>query len=55
MTTIRPTTLPVPFVALRPGAFLDQVASMAGDPVDKGRLTWIGKSTVPPSPAPSCR
>jgi uncharacterized protein YbjT (DUF2867 family) len=39
--------LGVPFVALRPGAFLDQVASMAGDPVDKGRLTWIGKSTVP--------
>ncbi|WP_329280332.1 SDR family oxidoreductase [Streptomyces sp. NBC_01451] len=39
--------LGVPFVAPRPGAFLDQVASMAGDPVDKGRMMWIGKATVP--------
>lgn len=39
--------LGVPFVALRPGAFLDQVASTAGDPVDKGRMLWIGKATVP--------
>jgi uncharacterized protein YbjT (DUF2867 family) len=39
--------LGVPFVALRPGAFLDQVTSMAGDPVDKGRMWWIGKATVP--------
>ncbi len=39
--------LGVPFVALRPGAFLDQIASMAGDPIDKGRLMWIGKTTVP--------
>jgi uncharacterized protein YbjT (DUF2867 family) len=39
--------LGVPFVALRPGAFLDQIASMAGNPIDKGRLTWIGKTTVP--------
>ncbi|MFD9396588.1 SDR family oxidoreductase [Streptomyces sp. NPDC060000] len=39
--------LGVPFVALRPGAFLDQVASMAGDPVDKRRMVWIGKATVP--------
>src|SRR3954468_7405797 len=39
--------LGVPFVALRPGAFFDQVASMAGDPVDKGRMVWIGKATVP--------
>ncbi|WP_281291645.1 NmrA family NAD(P)-binding protein [Streptomyces botrytidirepellens] len=39
--------LGVPFVALRPGAFLDQVASMAGDPVDKGRMVWIGKATIP--------
>ncbi|MER5669562.1 SDR family oxidoreductase, partial [Streptomyces mirabilis] len=30
--------LRVPFVALRPGAFLDQVATMAGNPLDKGRL-----------------
>ncbi len=39
--------LGVPFVALRPGAFLDQVASRAGDPVDKGRMWWIGMATVP--------
>lgn len=39
--------LGVPFVALRPGAFLDQTASMAGNPIDKGRMLWIGKSTVP--------
>ncbi|WAU82331.1 SDR family oxidoreductase [Streptomyces sp. Qhu-G9] len=39
--------LGVPFVALRPGAFLDQVASMAGDPVGKGRMVWIGQATVP--------
>ncbi|MFI5681957.1 SDR family oxidoreductase [Streptomyces cellulosae] len=39
--------LGVPFVALRPGAFFDQIASMAGDPVDKGRLIWMGKTTVP--------
>ena len=39
--------LGVPFVALRPGAFLDQIASMAGDPIDKGRLIWMGKATVP--------
>ncbi len=39
--------LGVPFVALRPGAFLDQIATMAGDPIDKSRLTWMGKSTVP--------
>ncbi len=39
--------LGVPFLALRPGAFLDQVATMAGNPVDKGRLIWMAKSTVP--------
>jgi uncharacterized protein YbjT (DUF2867 family) len=39
--------LGVPFVALRPGAFVDQIASMAGDPIDKGRLMWMGKATVP--------
>jgi uncharacterized protein YbjT (DUF2867 family) len=39
--------LGVPFVALRPGAFLDQIASAAGDPIDKGRLIWFGKTTVP--------
>lgn len=39
--------LGVPFVALRPGAFLDQIATMAGDPIDKGRLIWMAKATVP--------
>jgi uncharacterized protein YbjT (DUF2867 family) len=39
--------LGVPFVAPRPGAFLDQIATMAVDPVDKGCLMWIGKTTVP--------
>jgi uncharacterized protein YbjT (DUF2867 family) len=39
--------LGVPFVALRPGAFLDQVASMGGNPVEKGRLMWLGKTNVP--------
>ncbi|GAB2883086.1 SDR family oxidoreductase [Streptomyces mayteni] len=39
--------LGVPFVALRPGAFLDQIATMAGDPLEKGRLVWMGNTTVP--------
>jgi uncharacterized protein YbjT (DUF2867 family) len=39
--------LGVPFLALRPGAFLDQIASAAGNPIDKGRMMWIGKTTVP--------
>lgn len=37
----------VPFVALRPGAFLNQVTSMAGDPFEKKRLMWFGSKTVP--------
>jgi uncharacterized protein YbjT (DUF2867 family) len=28
-------------------AFLDQIATMAGNPIDKGGLAWIGKTTVP--------
>ncbi|KRE67776.1 NAD-dependent epimerase [Arthrobacter sp. Soil736] len=39
--------LNVPFVALRPGAFLDQVTRMGGDPFEKKRLTWFGTKTVP--------
>jgi uncharacterized protein YbjT (DUF2867 family) len=39
--------LGVPFVALRPGAFLDQVTRFGGDPFSKGRLTWLGSSRVP--------
>jgi uncharacterized protein YbjT (DUF2867 family) len=39
--------LGVPFVALRPGAFVDQIASGAGNPLDKGRIFWIGRTDVP--------
>jgi uncharacterized protein YbjT (DUF2867 family) len=39
--------LGVPFVALRPGAFLDQITRFGGDPFSKGRLTWLGSSSVP--------
>ncbi|WP_405467724.1 SDR family oxidoreductase [Streptomyces canus] len=39
--------LGVPFVALRPGAFFDQIATMAGNPLDKGRLIWMAKAAVP--------
>lgn len=37
----------VPFVALRPGAFLDQVSQIGGDPFEKRRLLWFGTSAVP--------
>lgn len=39
--------LGVPFVALRPGAFLDQVTQMGGDPFEKERLMWFGTKTRP--------
>lgn len=39
--------LGVPFVALRPGAFLDQITQMGGDPFEKKRLTWFGTKAVP--------
>ena len=39
--------LGVPFVALRPGAFLDMVARFGGDPFTKGRLIWPGSPQVP--------
>lgn len=39
--------LGVPFVALRPGAFFDQVAGMGGDPLEKGRVMWLGSKTTP--------
>ncbi|MGO4189896.1 SDR family oxidoreductase [Pseudarthrobacter sp. TAF60_1] len=39
--------LGVPFVALRPGAFLDQITRFGGDPISKGRLSWFGSPTVP--------
>lgn len=38
--------LGVPFVALRPGAFLDQVSRRGGDPLSKGRFIWIGSPRV---------
>ena len=37
----------VPFVALRPGAFLDMVTRMGGDPFAKKRLMWFGTASVP--------
>lgn len=37
----------VPFVALRPGAFLDQVTQFGGDPFEKHRLTWFGSARTP--------
>jgi uncharacterized protein YbjT (DUF2867 family) len=37
----------VPFVALRPGAFLDQVTRMGGDPFAKHRLMWFGSARTP--------
>ena len=39
--------LGVPFVSLRPGAFLDQITRMGGDPFAKRRLMWFGSPTIP--------
>ncbi len=39
--------LNVPFVALRPGAFFDQIARLGGDPFEKGRIIWLGSKSVP--------
>ncbi len=39
--------LGVPFVALRPGAFFDQIARLGGDPFEKGRIIWLGSKNVP--------
>jgi uncharacterized protein YbjT (DUF2867 family) len=38
--------LGVPFVSLRPGAFLDMITRMGGDPFAKRRLMWFGSPTV---------
>ncbi|MGM7778461.1 SDR family oxidoreductase [Arthrobacter sp. KNU-44] len=46
LTEDRLEELGVPFVALRPGAFLEQIARF-GDPFIEGRLTWFGSSSVP--------
>jgi uncharacterized protein YbjT (DUF2867 family) len=39
--------LGVPFVSLRPGAFLDMIIRMGGDPFAKRRLMWYGSPTIP--------
>jgi uncharacterized protein YbjT (DUF2867 family) len=39
--------LDVPFVSLRPGAFLDMITRMGGDPFAKRQLTWFGDPTIP--------
>jgi uncharacterized protein YbjT (DUF2867 family) len=39
--------LGVPFVSLRPGAFLDMITMMGGDPFAKRRLMWFGSPTIP--------
>ncbi|MFI7670326.1 NAD(P)H-binding protein [Nocardia sp. NPDC049526] len=39
--------LDVPFVALRLGAFLDQIVTLGGDPIDKARILWMGKARTP--------
>ena len=41
--------LGVPFVSLRPGAFLDLITQMRGDPFAKRRLMWFGSPTIPVS------
>ncbi|BAS12291.1 uncharacterized protein ycf39 [Arthrobacter sp. Hiyo8] len=46
LTEDRLEELGVPFVALRPGAFLEQIARF-GDPFSEGRLRWFGSSSVP--------
>jgi uncharacterized protein YbjT (DUF2867 family) len=38
--------LNVPFVALRPGAFLDQVTRF-GDPISKHKTRWFGSAGIP--------
>jgi uncharacterized protein YbjT (DUF2867 family) len=39
--------LGVPFVSLRPGAFLDMITQMGGDRFAKRRLMWFGSPTIP--------
>lgn len=39
--------LGVPFVALRPGAFLDQVTRFGGDPVSRHQVRWLGSAGIP--------
>jgi uncharacterized protein YbjT (DUF2867 family) len=37
----------VPYVALRPGAFIETFAQRGGDPFAKGRLVYVGSPRVP--------
>jgi uncharacterized protein YbjT (DUF2867 family) len=46
LTEDRLEELGVPFVSLRPGAFLDQITRL-GDPFAKRRLIWFGSPTIP--------
>jgi uncharacterized protein YbjT (DUF2867 family) len=46
LTEDRLRELGVPFVSLRPGAFLDQITQM-GDPFAKRRLMWFGSPNIP--------
>lgn len=39
-------SLGVPFVALRPGAFLDQVVRIGGNPFEKHSTMWLGNPNV---------
>ncbi|WP_461188847.1 SDR family oxidoreductase [Arthrobacter sp. Z4-13] len=39
--------LGVPFVALRPGAFLDQVTRFGGDPFSRHKVMWFGSAGIP--------
>jgi uncharacterized protein YbjT (DUF2867 family) len=39
--------LGVPFVALRPGAFLDQITTRPGNVLEKGQVMWIGSKDIP--------
>jgi uncharacterized protein YbjT (DUF2867 family) len=39
--------LGVPFVALRPGAFLDQVTRFGGDPLSRHKIMWFGSAGIP--------
>jgi uncharacterized protein YbjT (DUF2867 family) len=41
--------LGVPFVSLRPGAFLDLITQMRGNPLAKRRLMWFGSPRIPVS------
>jgi len=46
LTEDRLEQLGVPFVALRPGAFLDQVLLMRGNPFEKRTVSWVGSPDV---------